>query len=88
MFSRPKKQHTAPGSKRRTCVQNAFFQLGIPPTYVYLGRHWRHSHDKMDQAFPLRLCIPQVIKNWMVGRPGNEARGNTQVVGTVALYLS
>ena len=27
----------------------------------------------MDQAFPLRLCILQAIKSWMVGRPGNEA---------------
>ena len=23
----------------------------LPPS-VCLGRHWRHSHDKMDQAFP------------------------------------
>ena len=38
-----------------------------------LGRHWHHSHDKMDQAFPLCFCILQAIKNWMMGRPGNEA---------------
>ena len=41
-----------------------------------LGRHWRHSHDKMDQAFPLHFCILQVIKNWTVGMPGNKASGN------------
>ena len=27
----------------------------------------------MDQAFPLRFCILQAIKNWTVGRPGNGA---------------
>ena len=32
-----------------------------------------HSCNKMDQASPLHFCILQVIKNWMVGRPGNEA---------------
>ena len=25
------------------------------------------------QTFPLHFCILQAIKNWMVGRPGNEA---------------
>ena len=28
----------------------------------------------MDQAFPLRFCILQAIKNWMAGMPGNEGR--------------
>ena len=42
------------------------------PTSVYLGRHWCHSRDKWYQAFPLRFCILQAIKNWTVGRPGNE----------------
>ena len=45
-----------------------------PPNSVYLGRHWYQLHDKMNQAFPLRFCILQVIKNWMAERPGNEAR--------------
>ena len=40
---------------------------------LYLGGHWCHSHDKMDQAFPHSFCILQVIINWTVGRPGNEA---------------
>ena len=44
----------------------------LPPS-VYLGRHWRHSHDKCSQAFPLHFCTLQAIKNWTVGRPGNEA---------------
>ena len=43
------------------------------PPSVYLGRHWCHSRDKIYQAFPLCFCILQVIKNWTVGRPGNEA---------------
>ena len=31
---------------------------------------------KMDQVYmyPLHFCILQVIKNWMVRRPGNEAK--------------
>ena len=39
--------------------------IGDPSPFVYLGR----------QAFPLRFFIQQAIKNWMVGRPGNEANG-------------
>ena len=27
----------------------------------------------MDEAFPLCFCILKAIKNWTVGRPGNEA---------------
>ena len=30
---------------------------------------WTNGH----QAFPFCFCILQAIKNWMVGRPGNEA---------------
>ena len=30
--------------------------------------------DAMDQAFLFHFCILQAIKNWTVGRPGNEAR--------------
>ena len=26
------------------------------------------------QAFPIRCCILQAIKNWRRGRPGNEAK--------------
>ena len=32
-----------------------------------------HSRHEIDQAFPLCYHILQAIKNWMVGRPGNEA---------------
>ena len=28
-----------------------------PPPSVYLGRHWRHSCEKMDQAFPLHFIM-------------------------------
>ena len=28
----------------------------------------------MDLAFPFALCILQVIKNWIVGRLGNETK--------------
>ena len=44
-----------------------FFSIRDPsPPSVYL-------RDKMDQAFPLCFCILQAIKNWIVGRPVNEA---------------
>ena len=42
-----------------------------PPLSTLVDK--RNSHDKMEQAFPLRFCILQVIKNWTVGRPGNKA---------------
>ena len=50
------------------------YNEGPLPSSVYLGRHWHHSCDKTYQAFPFRFCILQAIENWMVGRPGNEAR--------------
>ena len=53
----------------------SFDQWPLPPS-VYLGRHWHHSCDKWYQAFPLHFCILQPIKNWMVGRPGNEANSS------------
>ena len=34
----------------------------------------------MDQAFPLRFCILQAIKNWMVERPGNEDRQHSNLL--------
>ena len=49
------------------------FDRGLLHPSVDLGRHQRHSRDKMDQAFPLRFCILQAIKNWTLGRP--EANG-------------
>ena len=51
------------------------FDGGTPPhpSSVYQGGHWHHSCDKMDQVFPLQFFILQVIKNWKVGRPENEA---------------
>ena len=35
---------------------------------------------KCSQAFPLRFCTLQAIKNWTVGRPGNKATAHTGVV--------
>ena len=35
--------------------------------------------DVMDQAFLFHFCILQAIKNWTVGRPGNEASAFTNV---------
>ena len=32
------------------------------------------------QAFPLHFCTLQVIKNWMVGRPGKEAKSDNLAI--------
>ena len=51
-----------------------FFRSGTPPPLCLPRWTQHHLHDKMDQAFPVRFCILQTIKNRMLGRPGNEAR--------------
>ena len=52
-------------------VQNA---MGDPsPPSVYLGRHWHHSCDKIYNIPACILAYLQVIENWTMGRPGNEA---------------
>ena len=61
------------GQKLQDKPSSSFLQWGTLPHSVYIGRHWRHSRDKTDQAFPLRFCILKAIKNWTVGRPGNKA---------------
>ena len=63
------------------------FDRGPLPPSVYLGRHWRHSRDKWYQAFPLRFCILQAIKNWTVGRPGNEAKQTGVTWGRPSLLM-
>ena len=52
-----------------------FFWSGTPPPSIYLGRHWRPSCDKMDQAFPLRFCILRAIKNCSQQRQQAEKLG-------------
>ena len=51
-------KRTAPCSEL-VCEMCSF--NGGPPSSVYLGTHWRHSRDKMDQAFPFRFCILQKL---------------------------
>ena len=66
------------GQKLQDKASSSFFQWGTSPSLsTYNGRHWRHWRDKLDQAFPLCFCMLQVIKYWVVERPGNEARSNT-----------
>ena len=58
--------------RNEECMREMHSFNGRPlPPSVYLGRHSRY---KIYQASPLRFCILQAIENWMVGRPGNEAR--------------
>ena len=75
----PSKKQTGPSSKEHTHKMRLFDQES-PPSSVYLGRHWRHSRDKMDQAFPFRFCTLQVIKN---GRWGGL--GTTLGFGPISL---
>ena len=49
-----------------------FFNEGPLPTLSTKVDTDINSHDKMDLSFPL-----QTIKNWTVGRPGNEASRDT-----------
>ena len=52
------------GQKLQDMASSSFFRWETPPPLClpYLGRHGRHLRDVMDQAFPLRFCILQVIK--------------------------
>ena len=43
------------GQKPQEKASSSFFQLETPSPSVYLGRHWRHLHHKLDQAFPLHF---------------------------------
>ena len=43
------------GQKLQEKTSSLFFQPETSPHSVYLGRHWHHSRDKIDQAFPLRF---------------------------------
>ena len=58
------------GACGRTTRSSSLFQWGTLPPSVYLGRYWRHSCDKIYQAFPLHFCLLQAIENWT--RPGNK----------------
>ena len=61
-------------TERRTHAWNTHFHSRILPSpSSYLGRYWRHSHDKMGQAFPICFSILQAIKSGCWGRPGNKA---------------
>ena len=57
------------------CVREMHsFNKGPSPPFIYLGRHGRHSCDKIYQAFPPSVFAycKQAIENLTVGRPGNE----------------
>ena len=49
------------------------FFVGHCPLMSTLTSTWCHAHDSFSQAFPLCFCMLQVIKNWRLERPGNEA---------------
>ena len=51
---------------------------GTAPLMPTLMSTWRHARDSFSQAFPLRFCILQVIKNWRWEQPGNEAKYKIQ----------
>ena len=41
----------------------------------------------MGQAFPLSFCILQTIKNWTMGRPGNEATVIVHMTYNIVIYV-
>ena len=43
--------------KMKNARANTFLDWDPLSPSAYLGRHWRHSCDKMDQAFPLHFCM-------------------------------
>ena len=47
--------------------------IGHRPPHVYPPVYLTSHMYSFSQAFPLRFCILQVIKNWRLERPGNEA---------------
>ena len=43
-------------------LKHVILMGGLLPSSVYLGKHRCHSHDEMDQVFPLCFFILQAIK--------------------------
>ena len=60
------------GKKLQEKVSSSFFRSGPLSPSVYLGRHWHHSCDEMGLPPQSVFCILQMIKNWMVRRPGTR----------------
>ena len=51
------------GQKLQEKASSLFFQLGTPSPSVYLGRHWRHSRDKIGPGLPpIRFCKLHMYK--------------------------
>ena len=50
---------------------------GTAPLTSTLTSTWRHTRDSFSQAFPLRFCILQAIKNWRREQPENKANTHT-----------
>ena len=68
------KKHTAPRSKQRTCAWNAFLQSEPTPPLCLLRLDTDVIH-MIKRPSPTVLHTASDIKNWTVGRPGNEANG-------------
>ena len=54
--------------------QACFFNRGLRPPSIILGRHNILHVIKWTKPSSFVFCILQMIKNWTVGRPGNEAK--------------
>ena len=71
-------KHTTPGSKRRTCAQNAFRY----PSPIYLGIHGCNPLDKMDPLF-LLTASDQKLHVWL---KENEECDSTLKCGDTLFY--
>ena len=55
-----------------TCTE-PIISLRDPPPPLSIMVDIDVTRDKLFQTFPFCFCVLEVIKNWMVGRPSNEA---------------
>ena len=55
-----------------TCTEPTI-SLRDPPPPLSIMVDIDVTRDKLFQTFPFCFCVLEVIKNWMVGRPSNEA---------------
>ena len=76
-------KRTALGSKWKKSV-HSFDGGPLPP--LYLGRHWRHSHDGMDQVFP-PLLLHAASDQKLDGRKAWEQGYSTRLQMTMNTKL-
>ena len=69
------------GGQCQYCCHNAnmkqeLLQSGTTPRVSTIMSTWHTAYDQISQAFPIYICILQVIKYWRWEWPGNKPRCN------------